>query len=178
MTKISDTTFVHPSSVQHGAVTVGDYCGLWPCSVMRGDMGPVSVGKFTSIQDNCMVHAGTIGDFVTIAHNAVVHVSTIKDKCMIGIGAIIQDYAVIGEGSIVAAGAVVLERQQVPPGSIVMGLPAKVKQGAAPNLGRITGNALYYAALAQIYKEGRDVTDIKDIAKRVEELRKICGLEK
>lgn len=176
MTNISETAFVHPSSVQHGDVMVGDYAGLWPCSVMRGDMGPVSVGKFTSIQDNCMVHAGTVGDFVTIAHNAVVHVATVKDKCMVGIGAIIQDYAVIGEGSIVAAGAVVLERQQVPPGSIVMGVPGKVKAGVTPDLERITGNALYYAALAQIYKEGGDVTDKNDIAGRVEELRRICGL--
>ena len=129
---ISDTVFVHPASVQQGNVTVGDYSSLWPCSVIRGDMGPAKVGKFTSIQDNCMVHAGQVGDFVTVAHGAVVHVSTIKDNCMVGIGAIVQDYAMIGEGSIVAAGSVVLEGQNIPPNSIVMGVPAKVKKAWPP----------------------------------------------
>jgi carbonic anhydrase/acetyltransferase-like protein (isoleucine patch superfamily) len=173
---ISDTAFVHPSSIQHGNVTIGDYAGLWPCSVIRGDMGPAKVGKFTSIQDNCMVHAGSVGDFVTVAHGAVVHVSTVKDNCMVGIGAIIQDHAVIGEGSIVAAGSVVLEGRNIPPNSIVMGVPAKVKEGVRAPLEKITGNALYYAALAQLYKDGGDVTSTGLIAAKVEELRKIAGL--
>jgi carbonic anhydrase/acetyltransferase-like protein (isoleucine patch superfamily) len=173
---IPATVFVHPESVQHGDVAVGDYSSLWPCSVIRGDMGPASVGKFTSIQDNSMVHAGRVGDFVTVAHGAVVHVSTVEDHCMIGIGVIIQDYAVIGEGSIVAAGSVVLEGRNIPPNSIVMGVPAKVKEGARPSLEKITGNALYYAALAQLYKDGGDVTSTGLIAAKLEELRKTAGL--
>jgi len=68
------------------------------------------------------------------------------------------------------------ERRQVPPGSIVIGVPAKVKDGVVAPLEKITGNALYYASLAQLYKEGGDVTDNKAIAKKVEELRKIAGL--
>jgi hypothetical protein len=57
-----------------------------------------------------------------------------------------------------------------------MGVPARVKEGAVAPLEKISGNALYYAALAKIYKEGGDVTDKKAIAKKNEELREIAGL--
>ena len=158
MIEIDPTTFIHPSSIQHGNVCVGEYSSLWPGSVIRGDFAPVRVGKFTSVQDNCMVHTGTIGDYVTVAHGAVIHACAVESNCMIGINTVIQDFAVIGEGSIVAAGAVVLERQVVPPNSLVMGIPGKIREGSEGQLDKIKNNALFYAALAQLYKLGEDVT--------------------
>lgn len=168
--EIDSTAFVHPASLQHGNVCVGAYTGLWPGSVIRGDFRPAHIGRFTSIQDNCMVHTGTVGDFVTVAHGAVIHGCTVEDKCMIGINAVIQDFAVIGAGTIVAAGAVVLERQVVPPHSLVMGVPGKVREGRPDQLKKITGNALTYAALAQLYKAGTDVTSIEALTEKAAEL--------
>jgi carbonic anhydrase/acetyltransferase-like protein (isoleucine patch superfamily) len=171
MIEIDDTAFVHPASVQHGNVSVGAYSSLWPCSVIRGDFAPARVGRFTSIQDNSMVHAGIVGDCVTVAHGAVIHGCIIENNCMIGIGTVIQDFAVIGEGSIVAAGAVVLEKQTVPPNSLVMGVPGKVREGQQGQLEKITSNALYYAALAQLYRLGENVTSLTALNKKVAELK-------
>ena len=172
MINIDRTAFVHASSVQHGNVNVGAYSSLWPSSVIRGDFAPAKVGKFTSIQDNCMVHTGTVGDFVTVAHGAVIHACTVKDRCMIGINTVIQDFAVIGEGSIVAAGAVVLEKQVIPPNSLVMGVPGKIREGLPGQMDKIKNNALFYSALAQLYKQGEDVTSGEALNRKVAELSK------
>jgi carbonic anhydrase/acetyltransferase-like protein (isoleucine patch superfamily) len=163
MIDVPESVFVHPSAVFHGNVVIGDYSSLWASAVIRGDYDRVSIGRFTSIQDNVSVHADRgkptiIGDNVTIAHNAVIHAATVEDNCMISMGVIIQDGALIGKGTIVAAGAVVREGQVIPPNSIVMGVPAQYKSGKPGQINRITANALSYAALAQLYKRGLDVT--------------------
>ncbi len=163
MSDVAGTAFIHPSAVLHGNVTIGAYSSIWPSAVIRGDYDRVNIGRFTSIQDNVSIHADrgkptVIGDNVTIAHNAVIHAATVEDNCMISMGAIIQDGAWIGRGTIVAAGAVVRERQVVPPHSIVMGVPAQCKAGKPGQMKRITDNALSYAALAQLYMRGADVT--------------------
>jgi carbonic anhydrase/acetyltransferase-like protein (isoleucine patch superfamily) len=173
---IADTVFVHPAAVFHGRVVVGEYSSLWASSVIRADFDRVTVGRFTSIQDNVSVHADrgkptTIGDNVTVAHNAVIHAATIEDNCMISMGAIVQDGALVGKGTIVGAGAVVRERQQIPPNSIVIGVPAQVREAKPGQMRRITDNALSYAALAQLYKRGWDVTSVELHRRMMEELR-------
>jgi carbonic anhydrase/acetyltransferase-like protein (isoleucine patch superfamily) len=146
MNGIPNTVFVHPTAAFHGHVIVGDYSSLWASAVIRADFDRVSVGRFTSIQDNVSVHAAR-GDPTTI-----------------------QDRAVIGKGTIVGAGAVVREGQQIPPNSIVIGVPAQVREAKPGQMHRITDNALSYAALAQVYKRGWDVTSAELHKKMMEEL--------
>ena len=110
-----DTAFVHPASSQTGEVSVGEYSSLWPSSSIRGDFNFIKIGKFSSVQDCCVLHATpyysvTVGDFVTIGHGAVLHACVIEDECVSGMHATVLDGAVIGKGSIVAPGAVVRER--------------------------------------------------------------------
>src|SRR5262249_60432999 len=104
------------------------------CTVMRGDVHSIRVGRRTNIQDGSVVHAmsGTyptrIGDNVTIGHAAVIHGCVIDDQCLIGMGAILLNGVHVGSGSIVAAGTLLVEGQKVPPRSLVMGSPGKVKR--------------------------------------------------
>lgn len=163
MISVPDSVFVHPFAVYHGNIIIGEYSSLWASAVIRAEYDRVAIGRFTNIQDNVTVHPDhgnpvVIGDNVTVAHNTVIHAARIEDNCMISMGVIIQDGAVIGKGTIVAAGAVVRERQVIPPNSIVMGVPAQIKEGKSGQMKRITDNALSYAALAQLYKRGLDVT--------------------
>lgn len=160
---VTDSVFVHPSAVYHGNIKIGEYSSLWASSVIRAEYEQVIIGRFTNIQDNVTIHPDhdnpvVIGDNVTVAHNSVIHAARVEDNCMISMGVIIQDGAVIGKGTIVAAGAVVRERQVIPPNSVVMGIPAKIKEAKPGQMKRITDNALSYAALAQLYKRGLDVT--------------------
>src|SRR3990172_8630809 len=103
--RISPDAFVAEGAALIGDVTVGEESSIWFNAVLRGDIAPVIVGRFTSIQDNCTVHVAgsgpaTIGNYVTVGHGAVVHAATVEDGALIGMHAIILDGAVVGHGSI------------------------------------------------------------------------------
>lgn len=114
-----------------GDVVMGNACSIWFNAVLRGDVNSIRIGNNVNIQDGAVLHTlyqksvVNIGDNVTIAHNAVVHGAKIANNVLIGIGAVVLDYAEIGENSIIAAGAVVLSNTRVPSGSIYAGNPAK-----------------------------------------------------
>lgn len=131
--RVDKSAFVADGAVIIGDVTVGANCSIWFKAVIRGDMNSITVGEYTNIQDQCVVHtppdaAVTIGNNVTVGHRALVHGCRIADNCLIGMGAIIMNNAEIGENSIVAAGSLVTEGTKVPPGSLVLGSPARVKR--------------------------------------------------
>lgn len=124
--------FVHPQSCIIGHVTVGARASIWPMVVLRGDMGTITVGEETSIQDGSVVHLTegwshtVVGRRVTVGHRVVLHGCRVEDGCLIGMGAIVLDNAVVGTGSLVGAGALVTAGTVIPPGSLVMGSPARV----------------------------------------------------
>lgn len=130
---IHDSVFVAQSASVIGDVVVAANASIWFGAVLRGDMGRITVGENTNIQDNAVVHVddgypSTIGRNVSVGHSAIIHGATIKDNCIIGMHATILNGAVVGEHCIVGAGAVVMQDQEIPPGSIVLGIPARVKK--------------------------------------------------
>jgi carbonic anhydrase/acetyltransferase-like protein (isoleucine patch superfamily) len=157
--RLAPDVFVAQGAVIVGDVTIGAGSSIWYNTVVRGDVGSVTIGKNTNIQDLCMLHMTTdvsdliIGDEVTVGHRVVLHGCTIEDRCLIGMGAVILDNAVIGAGSVVASGAVVTERAVIPPNSLVVGMPARVKktlaQGELSPSARI---ARHYLGLAREHK--------------------------
>ena len=130
--QLGEGVYVDRQASVIGRVRLGKGSSVWPCAVLRGDIGDIIVGEQTSIQDNSCLHvlAGEfdciVGSRCTIGHNVNLHGCVIEDNCVIGIGAIVLDGAVIGEGSVVAAGALVPPGKKIPPGSMVMGSPGKV----------------------------------------------------
>jgi carbonic anhydrase/acetyltransferase-like protein (isoleucine patch superfamily) len=132
--RVDPTAFVDASAQVIGDVEIGEESSVWMCTVMRGDVHSIRVGRRTNIQDGAIVHAmsGTyptrVGDNVTIGHAAVIHGCIIEDQCLIGMGAILLNGVHVGSGSIVAAGTLLVEGQRVPPRSLVMGSPGKVKR--------------------------------------------------
>ena len=132
-TKIHPTAYIAPGAVVLGDVTVGEDVGIWYNAVVRGDRGPIVIGRGSNIQDNAMVHLDDpypvmIGENVTVGHGAIVHGCTVGDNSLIGMGAILMNGAHIGKNCIVAAGALVTQHADIPDGSLVMGSPAKVKR--------------------------------------------------
>jgi carbonic anhydrase/acetyltransferase-like protein (isoleucine patch superfamily) len=126
-----DDCFFADNAVLIGDVKMGNACSVWFNAVLRGDVNAIRIGNYVNIQDGAVLHTlyqrsvVDIGDRVSIAHNAVVHGAKIANNVLVGIGAVILDFAEIGENSIIAAGAVVLSNTQVEPGSIYAGNPAK-----------------------------------------------------
>jgi phenylacetic acid degradation protein len=128
---IDPSAFVHPSAVVIGDVMIGPRVYVAPCACLRGDLGRVIIEADSNIQDTVVVHGfpGTdtvIGENGHIGHGAVVHACTLERNVLVGMNAVVMDFAVIGESSIVAASAFVPAQLVVPPRSLVVGVPAKV----------------------------------------------------
>jgi len=158
---IHPTAFISPHAYVHGTVSIGADSSVWPMVVIRGDKGVIAIGERTNIQDGCILHADpdaylTIGNNVTIGHGAIVHGCTVADEVLIGMGAVILNYAQIGTGCLIAARALVTEGMQVPPNSVVMGIPGRIKPLRDDQLARIRRNAQSYVELKDLYlKAGR-----------------------
>ncbi len=159
--KIHPSAFVAPDAVIIGDVEIGEHSSVWFGAVLRGDMGRIRVGKFCSVQDNCVLHNDrgfggetVLGDYVTVGHGAVVHGCRVGDRCIIGANSSIFNNAAIGEGSIVGTGAVVPTGKKVEPRSVVAGVPAKLLRKAKDEEWEGNKkNAENYVELAAKYKE-------------------------
>ncbi|MBL7118744.1 gamma carbonic anhydrase family protein [Candidatus Bathyarchaeota archaeon] len=152
-----------------GDVEIGEGTSVFPGCVIRGDVEKITIGEYSNLQENVVVHCGDIyegdilrgyipvkiGDYVTIGHGAIVHGCCVENACLIGAGAIVFNNATIGEGSIVGMGAVVLENSKFPPRSVVVGIPAKVvKKLDETGYSRIRKHAILYNELARSHQGG------------------------
>ena len=157
--KVDLAAFVADGARLIGAVELGEGSSVWFNAVLRGDTEPISIGRFSNVQDNCTLHADpgfacTVGEGVTIGHNAVVHGATVEDDVLIGMHATVLNGAVVGRGSIVGAGALVPEKAVIPPGSLVVGIPARVVRQLRPEeIEGIRGSAQGYLRRAERYRD-------------------------
>lgn len=124
-------TYVHPSADVFGNVQIGAGCWIGPGARIRGDYGRIVIGDHTAVEDNVVIHARpneqtTIGDWVTLGHACIIHNATVRDWAVVGMGAIVSDWAEVGRWAVVGEGAVVRQSQQVPPERIAVGVPAKI----------------------------------------------------
>jgi carbonic anhydrase/acetyltransferase-like protein (isoleucine patch superfamily) len=108
-----------------GDVTIEANANVWPGAVLRGDVGPVEVGRETAIGDNATLHASRVGAKAMVGHGAVLNDATVEDGVLVGFNSTVSE-ATIGAGSIVAMGTVVPPGYEVPPESFVRGMPASV----------------------------------------------------
>lgn len=131
---IHESTWLAPTAVITGDVTIGAECSIWFGTVVRGDVNWIRIGDQVNLQDGVICHVTiakaplTIENRVSVGHAAVVHGCTLRQGCLIGIGARVLDHAVVGAESLIAAGSVVLEGSIVPPGELWAGVPAKKKR--------------------------------------------------
>lgn len=137
--RYDSSCYLSESAAVIGDVSLGKSCSVWFSSVIRGDVAPIVIGNNVNVQDCACVHvsrdaATTVEDDVSIGHNATVHGCTIHRGALIGMGAVVMDYAEIGEDAIIAAGAVVLQRTIVGAGEIWAGVPAKKVGMADPDV--------------------------------------------
>jgi carbonic anhydrase/acetyltransferase-like protein (isoleucine patch superfamily) len=156
---IDETVFIADGVKIVGSVSIGEYSSVWYNAVLRGDRSRIIVGRYSNIQDCCVIHSPErfpvrIGDYVTIGHGAKIHGAEIGDNTLIGMGAILMNGCKIGGNSIVAAASVVTENKVIPPGSLAMGIPAKaVRTLSQEEIESIRQNALEYKALASNAKK-------------------------
>ena len=134
--QIAPTAFVSESALIIGDVVIGEYAGVWPGAIIRGDFAHIEIGRQTIIEDNAVVHCGPdmkIGDHVIIGHGAVVHGRRIGNRCLIANNSTILDDAEIGDYCIIGAGCVVSPGMIIPDRSLVFGVPGRIAGEVKPH---------------------------------------------
>lgn len=133
--QIHPSAFLAPTAVLIGDVTVGAESSIWFGAVLRGDYPEfgVTIGRRTSVQENCVVHVGRwgptiVGDDVTVGHGAKFECCSIGDRTVVGMNAVILQRARIGAECVIAANTVVLEGAEIPDRSVVAGVPGVIKK--------------------------------------------------
>lgn len=158
--KVGEGTFLAPNSNLIGQVTLGRDCSVWFNTVLRGDVGPITIGDETNIQDGTVIHGtfkkafATIGNRVTIGHSVVLHGCRVDDLCLIGMGSIIMDNAHVGPRNIVGAGSLITENAKFEEeGWLIIGRPAKAVRRLKPEemafLDKSADNYLLYKSWYQ-----------------------------
>lgn len=156
--KIHKTAYVSEGVSLVGDVTIGARSSIWFCSVLRGDVAPITIGENTNIQDGSIIHTsrfngGTeIGNNVTVGHRAIIHACSLMDDAFIGMGAIVMDKAIIEPFALVAAGALVTNGKIIKTGQLWAGSPARyVRDLSKEEFDHIKESANNYAELAAVY---------------------------
>lgn len=157
--QLADDVFVAPGAQIIGRVAIGAGSSVWYNCVLRGDVGAITVGARTNIQDGSIVHVTggrfdtLIGDDVLIGHGCIIHGCTIQSHAFIGMGAVVLDGAVVEGDAMLAAGALLTPGKRVLAGELWAGRPAKLLRplSAAEIAGNRAG-AAGYARLAQTYR--------------------------
>ncbi|MBL8018966.1 MAG: gamma carbonic anhydrase family protein [Leptospirales bacterium] len=152
--------YVHPDATVMGDVIIGKDSSIWPGAVLRGDMNQITIGSMVNIQDNCTLHvdnkAGlSIGDYTLVGHNCMIHSCTIGRACLIGIGSIILEGAVIGDGAMITAGCLIRGGKKIPPFALVVsnGGELTVYENKAKTVLTIAGSIEYLELAKRAVKE-------------------------
>jgi phenylacetic acid degradation protein len=128
---IAPGAYVHPSAVLIGDVIIGAGAYIGPCACLRGDFGRIIVEEHANVQDTCVMHGFPESDTIVaayghIGHGAVLHGCKVGRNALVGMNAVVMDFAEIGEEAIVAASAFVKAKFVVPARTLAMGSPAKI----------------------------------------------------
>jgi carbonic anhydrase/acetyltransferase-like protein (isoleucine patch superfamily) len=156
---IHESVFVAPGAYLIGDVTIGEESTVWFNAVLRGDDGPITVGKRCSIQDNSTIHLYegspvVIGDDVTIGHNVILHGCKIGTCSIIGMGSTLLDNVEVGEECIIGANTLLASGIKIPPRSLVLGSPGKVvRELTEKDLQMLQYSSENYVQKGKEYKE-------------------------
>ncbi|MEM8793396.1 MAG: gamma carbonic anhydrase family protein [Pseudomonadota bacterium] len=123
--------YIAPGAQVIGDVRLAPMSSIWFNAVLRGDNEPITLGRGSNVQDNCVCHTDpgfplVIGEDVTVGHSAILHGCTVGDRSLIGMGAVVLNGARIGKGCLIGAKALIKEGMEVPDFSMVLGAPGKI----------------------------------------------------
>ncbi|WP_253299927.1 gamma carbonic anhydrase family protein [Wolbachia endosymbiont of Chironomus riparius] len=157
--KIDNSAFIAGGSYIIGKVEIGKDSSIWFNCVLRGDVGSITIGNETNIQDGTVIHVDRnvggdtiIGNMVTVGHFCVLHACKIHDKAFVGMSSTIMDHAIVEPEAMVAAGSLVTAGKVVKSGEIWAGRPAKFfKKMAKEEIKHIEESAKNYVLLMKDY---------------------------
>ena len=105
-------------------MSVGQNSSVWYNTNLRGDLGAITVGQNTLLQDLVNVisreakNPTLIGNNVVVAPNVLLESCTVEDGSFVGMGSTVHQGAHVKSFAVVAAGAVIPEKTVVPPNQV------------------------------------------------------------
>jgi carbonic anhydrase/acetyltransferase-like protein (isoleucine patch superfamily) len=135
--EIHPEAYIAETGMIIGRARLGAGSSVWYNVVIRADINHITIGSYSNVQDNAVLHVGMkhpveVGDYTSIGHGAVVHGCRIGNNSLIGMNAVVLNGAHVGDNCIIGAGSVVTQNMQVPPNSLVLGTPGKVVRELKP----------------------------------------------
>jgi phenylacetic acid degradation protein len=93
---IHPSSYIHPTAVILGHVTIGKDCYIGPGAVLRGDWGKVIVGDGCNVQENCTLHmfpgkSVVLKDGAHVGHGAVIHGAELGVQVLVGMNSVVMD---------------------------------------------------------------------------------------
>lgn len=152
--------FIADSADVIGAVVIENNVSIWYNVVIRGDIGTITIGECSNIQDGSVLHTDmegslTIGKGASVGHMAVLHNCEIGDNTLIGINAVVLSRAKIGKNCIIGANTLVTQGKEIPDNSLVIGSPCKIIRDVTPEeIDAIKATAKRYVDNLKRYKDG------------------------
>lgn len=129
--QIDPSAFIAPGCRIIGDVRIGAGASIWYNCVIRGDIGRITIGARTNIQDGTIIHVTggrydtEIGEDCLIGHIAMLHGCKLHDRSFVGLGAIVMDGCEIEPTGMLAAGAMLTPGKRILPRQMWAGCPAK-----------------------------------------------------
>lgn len=156
--QVAPDAFIAESAQVIGRVQVDSKASIWYGSVVRGDDNQISIGAYSNIQDNCVMHITTtetcsVGTHVTVGHGVILHGCTVGNEVLVGMGSIILNGAVIEDQVIIGAGTLIPPGKRIPARSLVVGSPVKViRDLTEEEIRSLKQSAEHYTLLAEKHR--------------------------
>ncbi len=167
--RVGPTSFIHPTAVLVGGVTIGENCYIGPGAVLRGDFGFIEIGDGSNVQENAVIHTfpgitARLARDSHIGHGAIIHGSVIGENVLVGMGAILHEGVEIGENCIIGSGCVITDNRKIPAGKLVVGVPGKIVGDVSPEMQRAkTAGTRLYQTLPRRYGETMKLISPEDL---------------
>lgn len=165
-------SYIHPEATIIGDVTMGEGCYVGAGARIRGDWGSIEIGPGSNIQENCIIHVypgetARLGPRSHVGHGAILHTSRLGEHVLVGMGAIIMDWAEIGDGCCIGAGALITEKTSIPPNKLVLGAPAKVAGDISEKMRQFLEMATgFYLALPPRCHQGMREISLEEVLEK------------
>jgi len=176
---IHPSSYIHPTAVIIGHVTIGKDCYIGPGAVLRGDWGKVIVGDGCNVQENCTLHmfpgkSVVLKDGAHVGHGAVIHGAELGVQVLVGMNSVVMDDVVLGDGSFVGALSLVPANKVFEPRSLIVGNPARRIKEVSDEMynHKVEGTELYRKLPLEMDEISKEVEPLSEApANRIEDFQ-------
>jgi len=176
---IHPSSYIHPTAVILGHVTIGKDCYIGPGAVLRGDWGKVIVGDGCNVQENCTLHmfpgkSVVLKDGAHVGHGAVIHGAELGVQVLVGMNSVVMDDVVLGDGSFVGALSLVPANKVFEPRSLIVGNPARRIKEVSDEMynHKVEGTELYRKLPLEMDEISKEVEPLSEApANRIEDFQ-------